>query len=83
MYTNISKGSGSYRMCMVTFVHIVSIVSEYMAFGATFKIHKKSNFDQNQLKLSTQHKYMYMYQDNSLLFIFGKICPKLGLKSWT
>ena len=31
-------------------------------FGATLKIHKKSNFDQNQLKLSTQHKYMYMYQ---------------------
>ena len=31
-------------------------------FGATLKIRKKSNFDQNQLKLSTQHKYMYMYQ---------------------
>ena len=31
-------------------------------FGATLKIHKKSNFDRNQLKLSTQHKYMYMYQ---------------------
>ena len=31
-------------------------------FGATLKIHKKSNFDQNQFKLSTQHKYMYMYQ---------------------
>ena len=31
-------------------------------FGATFKINKKSNFDGNQLKLSTQHKYMYMYQ---------------------
>ena len=31
-------------------------------FGATLKIHKKSNFDQNHLKLSTQHKYMYMYQ---------------------
>ena len=31
-------------------------------FGATLKIiRKKSNFDQNQLKLSTQHKYMYMY----------------------
>ena len=23
---------------------------------------KNSNFDQNQLKVSTQHKYMYMYQ---------------------
>ena len=31
-------------------------------FGATSKIHKKSNFDQNQLKFSTQHKYMYMHQ---------------------
>ena len=31
-------------------------------FGATLKIHKKSNFDWNQLKLSTQHKYMYMHQ---------------------
>ena len=32
-------------------------------FGATYKICKKSNFDRNQLKLSTQHKYMYMYQE--------------------
>ena len=31
-------------------------------FGATLKIHKKSNFVRNQLKLSTQHMYMYMYQ---------------------
>ena len=31
-------------------------------FEATLKSHKKSNFDRNQLKLSTQHKYMYMYQ---------------------
>ena len=31
-------------------------------FGATLKINKKSNFDRNQLKLSTQHKNMYMYQ---------------------
>ena len=30
--------------------------------GQIFKIHKKSHFDRNQLKLSTQHKYMYMYQ---------------------
>ena len=27
-----------------------------------YQIWKKSNFDQNQLKLSTQHKYMYRYQ---------------------
>ena len=31
-------------------------------FGATLKIRKKSNFDQNQLKLETQHKDMYVYQ---------------------
>ena len=31
-------------------------------FGATLKICKKSNFDQNQPKLSTQLKNMYMYQ---------------------
>ena len=48
-------------------------------FGATLKIHKKFNFDWNQLKLSTQHKNMYMYQkkiikvENSLLAIFDKI----------
>ena len=51
-------------------------------FGATLKIRKKSNFDQNQLKVSTQHKYMYMYQEknikmeNSLLVIFDEIWPE-------
>ena len=31
-------------------------------FWSNFKkFVKKTNFDQNQLKLSTQHKYMYMY----------------------
>ena len=40
-------------------------------FGATLKIRKKSNFDRNQLKLSTHHKYMYMYQKvlKCLLFV--------------
>ena len=32
-------------------------------FGATLKIHKKSNYAQNQLKLSTQHRNMYMHQE--------------------
>ena len=32
-------------------------------FGVTLKIHKKSKLDRNQLKLSTQHKNMYMYQE--------------------
>ena len=31
-------------------------------FLATLKINKKSKLDQNQLKLSRQHKYMYMHQ---------------------
>ena len=30
-------------------------------FGATLKIQKKSNFDWNQLKLTTQHKYISTY----------------------
>ena len=48
-------------------------------FGANLKIYRKSNFDRYQLKRSTQHKYMYMYQKiffkmgNSLLVIFDKI----------
>ena len=29
-------------------------------FWSNFKFKKKSNFDQNQLKLSTKHKYMNM-----------------------
>ena len=33
-------------------------------FGATLKIHKKSKIGWNQLKVSTYHKYMYMYQEN-------------------
>ena len=49
-------------------------------FGATSKNHKKSKFDRNQLKLSTQLKYMYMYQEkiyikieNYLLLSFSEI----------
>ena len=37
-----------------------------MAFGATLKIHKKSKFNRNQFKLSTQPKNMYMYQKKNL-----------------
>ena len=32
-------------------------------FGANLKIHKKFKIDWNELKLSTQHKYMYIYQE--------------------
>ena len=51
----------------------------FVKFLSNFKIHKKSNFDQNQLKFSMQHKYMYMYQkkiikiENSLLATFDEI----------
>ena len=31
-------------------------------FLSNLKICIKSNFDRNQLKVSMQHKYMYMYQ---------------------
>ena len=43
------------------------------------KIHKKSSFDLNQLKTSTQHKYNIknvIKMENSLLFIFDEIWPK-------
>ena len=48
---------------------------------SNLKIWKKSKFDRNQLKLSTQHKYMYMYQKkiikvkNFVLVIFDEIWP--------
>ena len=49
-------------------------------FGETLKIRKKSNFDWNQLKLSTQHKYMVsekiIKMEDSLLVIFDEIWPK-------
>ena len=32
-------------------------------FGTTLKIHKKSNFDRKQLKLSTPYKNMHMDQE--------------------
>ena len=38
-------------------------IIDMLAYRATLKIRKKSKCDRNQLKLSTQHKYMYMYQE--------------------
>ena len=35
----------------------------FIRFWSNLKICKKSNLDRNQLKLSTQHKYMYTYQE--------------------
>ena len=46
-------------------------------FGANLKIHKKSNFDQNQLKLSTQHvSEKIIKTENSILANFDEIWPK-------
>ena len=40
-----------------------TIVQGYwLNFKTAIKIHKKSNFDRNQLKISTEHKEMYMHQ---------------------
>ena len=45
------------------YMYVYSVVQGLLLdFGATLKTCKKSKFDRNQLKLSTQHKYMYMYQ---------------------
>ena len=38
------------------------LTSLILAYGTTLKIHKKSNLDWNQLKLSVQYKNMYMYK---------------------
>ena len=43
--------------------HCTIVQGLWPDFGVSLKIHKKSNFDQNQLKVSTQHKNMYMYQE--------------------
>ena len=50
-------------------------------FLNNFKIHKKSNFDRNQLKVSMQHKNMYVSGkiikiEKSPLAIFDEIWPK-------
>ena len=50
------------------FKEIVSGYGQWVAFEANFKIHKKSNFDWNQLKLSTQDTYMYTYQKKLLKY---------------
>ena len=54
-------------------------------FGANLKIRKKSNFDRNQLKLSTQHKYMYMYQEKLLKWriLLISFLAKFGQKPCT
>ena len=47
--------------------HVLYIVQGlWPNFGATLKIRKNFNFDWNQLKLSKQHKNMYMYQKKLL-----------------
>ena len=45
-------------LCCVKSIILQGLLSD---FGATLKNRKKFKSDRNQLKLSTQHKYMYMY----------------------
>ena len=47
---------------LLVIFHEIWLEGLWPDFLATLKILKKSNFDWNQLKLSTQHKYMYTYQ---------------------
>ena len=42
-----------------TLYYSAGTLSEFLS---NIKNCKKSNFNWNQLKISTQHKYMYMYQ---------------------
>ena len=66
---------------LVLFIILVTI-NISTDFEAIFIIRKKSKFDWNQLKLSMQHKNMYMHQEKiikmekSLLFSFGEIWPR-------
>ena len=59
---NENKEVSVYRLSELNSMSFTSQASPTIV-GATLKIHKKSNFDRNQLKLSTQHKYMYMHQE--------------------
>ena len=43
--------------------HCTIVQGLWANFLGTLKIHKKSNCDQNQLKISKQHKKMYMHQE--------------------
>ena len=40
---------------------LYTMYASIRSFGKPFKICKKSNFDQNQLKIDKQNKNMYMY----------------------
>ena len=42
--------------------HCIIVQGLWPDFGVTLKNRKKFNLDRNELKLSTQHKYMYMYK---------------------
>ena len=50
---------------LVNFGEISSITLYSLGpdFGATLKIQKKFNFDLNQLKVPTQHKYIFLHSD--------------------
>ena len=62
--------------------HLLLLVTSCRpGIGETLKIHQKSIFDQNQLKLSPHHKNVYAFEniikmENSLLFNFSKLRPE-------
>ena len=59
----------TYTCIHVHVIHeLTSTTIQCMAFGATLKIHTESNFDQNQFKVDTQHKNMYVHQKKGKFF---------------
>ena len=53
----------SNHLMLLLHVHVhVHNLHVHTKFRSSLKIYEKSNFDWNQLKISTQHKNMYMYQ---------------------
>ena len=65
MYMYMYNTTFTYSKCKKkkkTLTRHMNFLERSSVYGATLKIRKKSKFDRNQLKLSTQHKYMYMHQ---------------------
>ena len=60
MYSvHIRPGQGQLEL---DHLEVNSVKNTIFGMFLLLKFVKKSNFDRNQLKLSTQHKYMYMHQ---------------------
>ena len=48
------------EICPRTLYYSTGCLAQFLS---KLKIHKKSNFDRNQLKIDIQHKNIYMYQE--------------------